>query len=74
QTGRRSDLRSKSADSECLLNCVSCFAAEQFIGIIRSFKGRKAGRACTPRLLNLEPAKQEEGAIYAVNQRILSVC
>ncbi|WP_207661543.1 hypothetical protein, partial [Blautia sp. OF03-15BH] len=39
QTGRRSDLRSKSADSECLLNCVSCFAAEQFIGIIRSFKG-----------------------------------
>ncbi len=28
-----SDLRSKSADFECLQNCGSCFAAEQFVGI-----------------------------------------
>ena len=30
-----SDLRSKSADFECLADCGSCVAAEQFIGDIR---------------------------------------
>ena len=33
QTWESSDLRSKSADFECLQNCGSCFAAEQFVGI-----------------------------------------
>ena len=36
-------------------------------------KGQKAVRACTIRLLNLEPAKHEEAAIYAVNQRFPNV-
>ena len=83
-----SDLRSKSADFECLQvlcasgtrlapteaerrPCVSCLAAEQFVGISW---GQKAVRACTIRLLNLGPAKHEKVAIYAVNQRISNVC
>ena len=38
--------------------------------MISGSKGQKAVRACTIRLLNLGPAKHEEAAIYAVNQRI----
>ena len=38
--------------------------------MISGFQGQKAVRACTIRLLNLEPAKHEEVAIYAVKQRI----
>ncbi len=38
--------------------------------MISGFQSQKAVRACTIRLLNLEPAKHEEVAIYAVNQRI----
>ena len=41
--------------------------------MISGSKGQKAVRACTIRLLNLGPAKHEEAAIYAVNQRILNV-
>ena len=33
-------------------------------------KGQKAVRACTIKLLTLGPAKHEEVAIYAVNQRV----
>ena len=36
-------------------------------------KGQKAVHACMIRLLNLGPAKHEEAAIYAVNQRISNV-
>ena len=36
-------------------------------------KGQKAVRACTIKLLNLGPAKYEEVAIYAVNQRIPNI-
>ena len=36
-------------------------------------KGQKAVRACTIRLLTLEPAKYEEAAIYIVNQQIPNV-
>ena len=42
--------------------------------MIPGSKGQKAVRACTIKLLNLGPAKYEEVAIYAVNQRILNVC
>ena len=38
--------------------------------MISGSKGQKAVRACTIRLLNLGPAKHDEAAIYAVNQRI----
>ena len=41
--------------------------------MISGSKGQKAVRACTIRLLNLGPAKHEEAAIYAVNQRIPNV-
>ena len=43
------------------------------IYMISGSKGQKAVRACTIRLLNLEPAKHEEAAIYAVNQRIPNI-
>ena len=43
------------------------------IFMISGSKGQKAVRACTIRLLNLGPAKHEEAAIYAVNQRIPNV-
>ena len=43
------------------------------IKMISGSKGQKAVRACTIRLLNLGPAKHEEAAIYAVNQRIPNV-
>ena len=36
-------------------------------------KSSKAVRACTIRLLNLGPAKHEEAAIHAVNQRIPNI-
>ena len=41
--------------------------------MIPGSKGQKAVRACTIKLLNLGPAKYEEVAIYAVNQRIPNV-
>ena len=41
--------------------------------MISGSKGQKAVRACTIRLLNLGPAKHEEAAIYAINQRIPNV-
>ena len=41
--------------------------------MISGSKGQKAVRACTIGLLNLGPAKHEEAAIYAVNQRIPNV-
>ena len=37
-------------------------------------KGQKAVHACMIRLLNLGPAKHEEGVICAANQRIPNVC
>ena len=37
------------------------------------FKGQNVVLACVIRLLNLEPAKHEEVAIYAVNMRIPNV-
>ena len=37
-------------------------------------KVQKAVHACMIRLLNLEPAKHEKVAIYAVNLRISNVC
>ena len=37
-------------------------------------KGQKAVHACMIRLLNLGPAKHEEGVICVVNQRIPNVC
>ena len=43
------------------------------IYMISGSKGQKVVRACTIRLLNLEPAKHEKVAIYAVNQRISNV-
>ena len=42
--------------------------------MIPGSKGQKAVRACTIKLLNLEPAKHEEVAIYEVNLRIPNVC
>ena len=36
-------------------------------------KSSKVVRACTIRILNLEPAKHEKEAIYVVNQRISNV-
>ena len=42
--------------------------------MISGSKDQKVVRACTIRLLNLGPAKHEEVAIYAVNQRISNVC
>ena len=41
--------------------------------MIPGSKGQKAVRACTIKLLNLGPAKYEEVAIYAVNQRIPNI-
>ena len=41
--------------------------------MISGSKGQKVVRACTIRLLNLEPAKHEKIAIYAVNQWISNV-
>lgn len=41
--------------------------------MISGSKGQKAVLACTIRLLNLGPAKHEEAAIYAVNQRITNI-
>ena len=41
--------------------------------MISGSKGQKAVRACTIRLLTLEPVKHEEVAIYVVNQRIPNV-
>ena len=41
--------------------------------MIPGSKGQKAVRACTRKLLNLGPAKDEEVAIYAVNQRIPNI-
>ena len=37
-------------------------------------KGQKAVHACMIRLLNLGPAKHEEGVICVANQRIPNVC
>ncbi len=37
-------------------------------------KGQKAVHACMIRLLNLGPAKHEEGVICIANQRIPNVC
>ena len=37
-------------------------------------KGQKAVHACMIRLLNLGPAKHEEGVICVTNQRIPNVC
>ncbi|MCU6689896.1 hypothetical protein OCV62_07880 [Gallintestinimicrobium propionicum] len=55
-------------DSECHR------IAEQSGDIIRSAKGKfRSRRACTGRLLNLDPARHEEAAIYEVNQRIPNV-
>ena len=46
-------------------------------GAIRGYqvkvKSSKVVRACTIRILNLEPAKHEKEAIYVVNQRISNV-
>ena len=44
-----------------------------FYNMISGSKGQKVVRACTIRLLNLEPAKHEEVAIYVVNLRIPNV-
>jgi len=47
-------LRSKSAESECLQNCESCTAAEQFVGITMY------GHACMRLRLNqLNPNESE---------------
>ena len=54
-------------------NCESCFAAKQFVDIKSGLKVQKIVRACTIRLLTLEPAKHEKEAIYVVNQRISNV-
>ena len=50
------------------------YALQEMINnMIPGSKGQKAVRACTIKLLNLGPAKYEEVAIYAVNQRIPNI-
>ena len=55
-----------------LLSPTSWYASEYCM--MPGSKGQKAVHACMIRLLNLGPAKHEEGVICIANQRIPNVC
>ena len=55
-----------------LLCPISRYASEYCM--MPGSKGQKAVHACMIRLLNLGPAKHEEGVICVANQRIPNVC
>ena len=53
---------------------LPCHCARERNIMMPGSKGQKAVHACMIRLLNLGPAKHEEGVICVANQRIPNVC